>query len=229
MRLDVRVPEPELMENPEQAAAYDAADFTTSHDGIVADLLHRHPGLTADATLSVVDLGCGPADVTVRLARALPCSEVVGIDAGPRMLELGRGRIAREGLSPQVRLVQARVNGDAPPGIGGFGLIASNSLLHHLADPLDLWRAVRVLGAPRAAVHVADLRRPRDTDEIEALVQREVRDEHPLLQDDFRRSLAAAYRPDEVERQLATIGLDRLLHVEEMSDRHLVVWGRLPG
>lgn len=229
MRLDRRVPEPELMEDPEQAQAYSDADFAEAHDGIVADLLARFPEVVSNSSLRVVDLGCGPGDVTVRLARALPAANVTGIDAGPTMLRLARARIIREGLEQRVRVVEARVDAALPAGVGPVGLVTSNSLLHHMREPLDLWRSAQVLAGPGAAVHVADLCRPRDTDDVDALLHREAGDAPPVLREDFRRSLMAAYRPAEVAAQLHAVGLDGHLRVEEVSDRHLVVWGRLPG
>jgi hypothetical protein len=45
-----------------------------------------------------------------------------------------------------------------------------------------------------------------------------------VLQADFRNSLLAAYRVDEVEQQLACAGLGRL-DVATISDRHLFVAG----
>ena len=47
-----------------------------------------------------------------------------------------------------------------------------------------------------------------------------------MLKRDFHQSLLAAYTPDEVRAQLATAGLDQL-KVEAVSDRHLIVWGRI--
>jgi trans-aconitate methyltransferase len=229
MRLDERVPEPELMEDPEQARAYSEADFASAHDAIVADLLARFPDLGLRSPLSVVDLGCGPGDVLVRLARALPHATVTGLDAGPTMLGLARARIAAEDLDDRVRLFEGRVEGLQSAGFGPVGLVTSNSLLHHLRQPLDLWRGVRTLAGPGTVVHVADLCRPADTAEVDALVRREADGAPVVLREDFRRSLMAAYRPAEVVEQLLEVGLADHLRVDEVSDRHLVVWGRLPG
>ena len=216
------------MEEPAQALAYSEADFAASHQQVVAMLLERCP--SADADLHrVVDLGCGPADVTVRLAEALPHAILVGLDAGPRMLDLGRERIIRSALDARVQLQQLHL--PAPPerliALGAFDLVASNSLLHHLADPGDLWVAAAVLGRPGAVVHVVDLRRPADDAEVDGLVERYAAGEPAVLVEDFRRSLRAAYRPAEVKAQLAAAGLAEMLTVETVSDRHLLVHGRL--
>lgn len=227
--LDRRVPEPELMEDPEQARAYSDADFTAPHDAVVADLLARHPSLRDAGAARIVDLGCGPADVLARMAAALPGASFVGIDAGPVMLGLGRERIARLRLAPRVALVELHLPAaaDALATLSTFDAVVSNSLLHHLDDPSVLWATVRALGAPGAAVHVFDLRRPADDETVDTLVERYARDEPPVLREDFRASLRAAYRTDEVTAQLVAAGLAHDLHVEPVGDRHLVVTGEL--
>jgi len=221
-----RVPEPPLMEAPDQARAYSEADFAAAHEAIVDDVVRRHPDLGRGEGLHVVDLGCGPADVTVRLARRLPDARVLGLDAGPVMLGLARARIDAHGLGSTVTVARAHLP-DVDEGLRGrFGLVVSNSLLHHLEDPSALWSSVAALAAPGAAVHVADLCRPDDAATLDALVTRYASGEPEVLVEDFRNSLAAAHRPDEVRAQLAAAGLDAL-QVAVISDRHLVVWGRL--
>lgn len=223
-----RVPEPELMEDPAQARAYSDADFAAPHDAVVADLLARHPSLRAGAP-RVVDLGCGPADVLARYAAALPAATFVGVDAGPVMLGLGRERVARLGLTERVELVELRLpaGADDLASLGRFDAVVSNSLLHHLDDPAVLWSTVRALAAPGAVLHVFDLRRPADDATVDALVTRYATGEPAVLRDDFRASLRAAYRVDEVEVQLADAGLADALTVEAIGDRHLVVTGVL--
>ena len=52
--------------------------------------------------------------------------------------------------------------------------------------------------------------------------------EHPVLQQDFFNSLLAAYSLEEVRAQLAEVGLSGL-RAEIVSERHWLVWGRVPG
>jgi 2-polyprenyl-3-methyl-5-hydroxy-6-metoxy-1,4-benzoquinol methylase len=216
------------MEEPHQARAYSEADFADAHDRVVSLLLERHP--EAGSAGTVVDLGCGPADVTVRVARALPGARVVGLDAGARMLALGRDRVRESGLADRVELRSARLPAERSQhrALGRFDVVVSNSLLHHLADPMALWHTAAALAAPGAVVHVVDLLRPSDDEAVEVIVARETGGAPEVLVEDFRRSLRAAYRPDEVEGQLVEAGLDRRLVVEQVSDRHLLVHGTLP-
>ena len=81
-----RIPEPELMDDPAQALAYAASDFSRSDRAMVADLLDRSG---AELGSEILDLGCGPGNITFLLAEALaardPAATVLvarSIDAG---------------------------------------------------------------------------------------------------------------------------------------------------
>lgn len=217
-----RIPEPELMDDEEQAKAYSEANFAEPHDHFVALFATAFPGLILDGT--VLDLGCGPADVTVRFARAFREVKVHGIDAALPMLELGNRRLHEEHMTDRVALFRARLPDDAPP-LPRYDAVISNSLLHHLADPAALWSAVGRFTQPGAPVFVMDLMRPASAEDVEQLVEENASEEPDILKRDFRASLFAAFTMDEVRAQLKDAGLAHLV-VEAVSDRHFVVKGR---
>jgi SAM-dependent methyltransferase len=218
-----RIPEPELMLDEAQARAYASADFAEPHDRCV-DLL-RAKLRELPPSGRALDLGCGPGDMTLRLARALPGWSIDAVDGSPAMLDLAHGAAAEAGIESRVRFHRAVLPRDPLPG-RDYQLVFSNSLLHHLADPMDLWSAVRRAGMPGAFVFVMDLLRPARESEARALVERYASGEPEVLRTDFYNSLRAAYRPGEVERQLSAAALDSFA-VEVVSDRHLVASGRL--
>ena len=171
----------------------------------------------------IADLGCGPGNIALRLARDLPRCEVTGVDGAASMLEHARLRARRFGEpGSRVRWVQAVLPSSALPH-GAFEAVVSNSLLHHLHDPTVLWRTILKIAAPGAAVLVGDLRRPRTESDARDLVETYAADESPVLKEDFFASLCAAFQPDEVRAQLREEGLP--LTAEEVGDRHLLVWG----
>jgi hypothetical protein len=104
----------------------------------------------------------------------------------------------------------------------------SNSLLHHLHDPQVLWNAVRETGAPGAVVVVMDLFRPPSPGAAQEIVDAYAGGEPEVLRRDFYNSLCAAFEPGEVRAQLDACGLGGL-DVRTVSDRHLLVAGRLQG
>lgn len=219
-----RVPEPELMDEADQARAYAEADFSEPNQLFVDAFLARFPDFDGR---SVLDLGCGPADICIRLARVLPHAQVVGVDGAPAMLDLARSAVESAGLAGRVELVEARIGAGSTLD-GEFDAVVSNSLLHHLSDPSALWGAVGRHGAVGAAVLVMDLMRPASPQAAQAIVDEYSGDEPEVLRRDFYNSLCAAYRLDEVREQLRGAGLDAL-SCEAVSDRHLLVWGRRPA
>ncbi len=218
-----RQSEPELMDAAEQAAAYAQADFSVPHQFLVDQLARLAPDLPT--TAQVMDLGCGPADVTARFAQAYPGWQIDGVDGAPAMLAFGRAHVAAAGLAARVRLHQAVLPNDPLPG-GGYQVILSNSLLHHLHAPQVLWQAVRAAAAPGAAVYVTDLRRPADEGKLRQLVDTYSAPEPAVLRRDFEASLRAAFTVREVRAQLAAAGLAGL-RVTPLTDRHLAVFGCL--
>jgi ubiquinone/menaquinone biosynthesis C-methylase UbiE len=218
-----RIPEPELMNDPDQAQAYARADFEEPNSRFVRLFQAAFPGL---APATILDLGCGPADIAIRLARLLPAARVDGVDGAPAMLRLGAAAIAAAGLQGRVQLWESVLPALSLPD-RHYEAVVSNSLLHHMADPAGLWQAVRKWGAPGVAVLVMDLKRPASRAEAAAIVDTYGGEEPAILREDFFNSLLAAYRPAEVAAQLARAGLSGL-RIEEVSDRHLAVRGILP-
>lgn len=214
-----RTPEPEVMDAVEQARAYAEADFAEVNQGLVDRFLELFPGPTR-----MVDLGCGPADIPIRFCRALPELRVDAVDAAGAMLGLGQEALRQSALTGRVTLLRAYLPG-LPLRDRAYPAVFSNSLLHHLRDPGDLWREVQRLGQPGAGVLVCDLFRPESEHEARRIVDEAGCSEHPILQADFYNSLLAAYTLDEVRGQLEAVGLS--LESDRISERHLMVWGRL--
>lgn len=217
-----RIPEPELMDDFEQAKAYAEADFSEPHQAFIDFFQQRFTGYQPNR---VLDLGCGPGDIAQRFARTFPECRIVGVDGSKTMLEFGSKAIARSGLQARIRLIEARLPA-ASLAEGNFDTVISNSLLHHLAQPAVLWDTVKSCGSGGAVVCIMDLMRPASAEVVDALVEHYAGGEPEILRRDFRHSLMAAYLPQEVRAQLGCAGLD-CLHVEVVSDRHLLAAGRL--
>jgi SAM-dependent methyltransferase len=219
-----RTPEPELMDEAEQAAAYALADFDEPNQRFVACFEQEFPQLRYG---NVLDLGCGPGDIVMRLATRHPGLTVHGIDGSAAMLRFGSERLHQApALGGRVQFIEGILPGASLP-LPQYDAVISNSLLHHLHDPSVFWTAVREAGAPGAAVLVMDLFRPRTRADAQAIVDQYAAGEPEVLRADFLASLCAAFEPEEVRAQLRASGL-AALQVRTVSDRHLLVTGRLP-
>lgn len=229
-----RICEPELMDDTQQADDYAAADFSSSDAVTVGRIL----ALFGPAGLGarILDLGCGPGNLSFPLAARCPGAMLLGLDGAAAMLRHAAARRQSLAADGQERLAQRLVferavlpltAAEAAALGGSFSAVVSNSLLHHLHDPLVLWRSIRQLAAPGAAIYCCDLRRPPTAAALSQLVERHAATAPPLLRRDFGLSLRAAFRPEEVRAQLERIGL-ACLQVESRDDRYLEVHGRLP-
>src|SRR3989442_4062366 len=126
-----RVLEPELMDDPAQALAYSRADFEEENQGFVDRFAEFYPEFKAG---HVLDLGCGPADIPIRLARTLPECRITGVDGSPPMIALGLEAIRVAGLAGRITLRCERVQDTLLSERGATGI--SNNLLHHVPKPL---------------------------------------------------------------------------------------------
>jgi ubiquinone/menaquinone biosynthesis C-methylase UbiE len=219
-----RIPEPELMDDPEQALAYSKADFSAAHGARVQIFRSLYPRIELQGP--ALDLGCGSGDVLLRFARAFPAAQFYGLDGSQPMLDLAREALETElPLRSRVHLLYGIIP-EGPIPKQPWQLIMSHSLLHQLHRPQVLWRTIRECGPPGCAVFVADLRRPPSELEARRVVSVTSKDEPQILQRDFYNSLCAAFEPDEVRAQLAEGGLPHL-EVRLHDPFHLTVHGFL--
>jgi len=87
-----RASEEELMDLPLHAQAYANADFSEPNSKFVVLFSEKFPAFNGH---HIIDLGCGPADITIRLAGQYPQARVVGLDGADAMLEIARKTILR--------------------------------------------------------------------------------------------------------------------------------------
>ncbi|MEK3833322.1 methyltransferase domain-containing protein [Paenibacillus sp. FSL P2-0136] len=105
--------------NQWQADTYDhKLDFVSKLGGDVLSLLQPQPGER------VLDIGCGTADLTAKIASA--GAETVGIDLSPEMIARGRAKYPHLNLSTQ--------NAYTYRTSGTFDAVFSNAALHWMKD-----------------------------------------------------------------------------------------------
>jgi SAM-dependent methyltransferase len=107
--------------------------FSPSYPGHVT--IRRFADLAAqrfDGVRSVLDLGCGPGEITCELARRRPDVQFTGFDHSPVGIERARANAERLGLA-NVRFHAADLDTFTPDR--SVDLIAMFDAFHHLLDP----------------------------------------------------------------------------------------------
>lgn len=223
----VRRIEPELMTDPLHAETYAQADFSAAHQAVIEWITTRY-GIFPKGS-QVLDIGCGPGDITRRLLKEQPHIQITGIDGSEAMLQLARQLTEKAGLVDRASYTQGLIQ-ELPQKLTmeRIDLAISTSVLHHLEDPLVLWRTLSELqnGKAQIKVVVTDLLRPEKESTAHAIVERYAGQEHPALKGDFYNSLCAAFTLEEVRDQLYRAGQSELI-VEALDELHLVVSGNV--
>ncbi len=219
-----RIPEPELMNDYKQALAYAEADFGDAHSRFIK--LFSDVFGNENIAGYVLDLGCGPGDITIRFARTYSDCIIHGIDGSEAMLHYGRKILDKENnVKDRITLIKGTLP-EAIIALKKYDIIISNSLLHHLQDPLILWKTVKDYTKQNSIVFIMDLFRPESRDEAKALVEKYSSEEPEILRHDFYNSLLASFNIEEINIQLKEAGLD-YLSVNVVSDRHITVYGHI--
>jgi ubiquinone/menaquinone biosynthesis C-methylase UbiE len=216
-----RVLEPELMEDAEQVTAYANANFEDPHSDFIKRLqiVAANPSFKGHA----LDLGCGPGDITRRFAKAFPLCKIDAVDGSNTMITY-----AINSLNPLLKQRIHFIHGKLPHIVllkSTYGIIFSNSLLHHLPDPHILWQTINQFAKAGTTIIVMDLIRPETLEIAKDMITTYAINEPEILQRDFYNSLLAAFTVDEIKAQLIEAELP--LTVEQISDRHVFISGTL--
>lgn len=151
-----RVLEEEAMDERVEAEAYD--ELVSRHWNLLhAPFIRLLDSLHVDRG-TVLDIGCGPGQLTVALARRYPNLRIRGVDISPEMLDLARGHARTAGVAARVSFSL----GDAKQLHGEgetFDWVYSHYTVHHLSDPVVLFDAADRLAGDRGTVVIRDLLR----------------------------------------------------------------------
>lgn len=209
-----RVLEPEVMDSWEEAVEYDAMDFTEVNTAFAESVIELGPHFPA----KVLDVGTGTARIPVLIAAKCPQWQIWGIDLAQNMLQLGLQHVKNAGLEQQIFLETVDAK-KMPYSDGQFQMVVSNSLVHHLPDPLRFFHEIARVLQPQGAIFIRDLIRPVDVETVDALVASIGAEYDEQQKKLFRDSLHAALTLDEVRDLIEQANLSDV-KVYQSSDRH---------
>jgi ubiquinone/menaquinone biosynthesis C-methylase UbiE len=212
-----RVLEPEAMETAEEVRQYDAMDHSEVNARFVADFLLVHGACRGG---EVLDVGTGTARIPIALAGADPRARVLALDLSETMLAQAALNIATAGMTTRIRTH----HGDAKTlldsfGAGSFEGVISNTIIHHIPDPVPALETMARLVGPGGTLMVRDLARPGSRVEITRLVDTYAAGESDQARSLFDASLHAALTLDEIRLMIKNLGLSPE-DVTLTSDRH---------
>ena len=208
-----RVLEPEVMDTPQEAHDYNVMDHSQVNRVFVDDLLACRSDLG-----DVLDLGTGTALIPIELCQRTDNSRVMAADLSTHMLDLARYNIEIQGLIGRITLTHVDAK-RSPFQEEQFDVVMSNSIIHHVPDPLTvLQEAVRIVKRG-GLLFFRDLLRPADEPTLESLVATYAAEANEHQRQMFAASLHAALTLDEIRALIGQLGFAAQT-VQATSDRH---------
>jgi ubiquinone/menaquinone biosynthesis C-methylase UbiE len=219
-----RVLEPEAMDTPEEVLEYDLMDHSEVNARFVDDFVSHHGPCRGG---EILDVGTGTARIPIGLARADAKARIVALDLAPSMLQRAAVNIAEAGLSDRLRCLCGDVKSlEAVLGSAEFEGVISNTIVHHIPDPVPALAAMKERVAPGGTLMVRDLARPDSTEEVARLVELYAGHESPKARGLFEASLNAALTLEEIRGLVQRMGIPWTC-VAMTSDRHwTILWNR---
>ena len=205
--------EPEVMDTSEETDAYDSMDHSRENAAFVARLVEL------GAHGSMLDIGTGPGHIPLLLCEQIPSARVLGVDLAHTMLDRAQEHLAASRFADRIkfRIGDAKAL-DIPDAC--FDTVFSNTILHHIPDPLCLLSEARRVLRPGGVLLIRDLFRPATAERALELVKLHAADATPDQRELFRASLHAALTVEELRDLAVAADLDDAEIVVD-SDRHM--------
>jgi ubiquinone/menaquinone biosynthesis C-methylase UbiE len=211
-----RILEPEIMDMWLEATAYDAMDLAVVNSAFAADAIALDPH-----AVKILDVGTGTARIPILMCQQQPQYLITAVDLAQSILIVGQRNIEEAGLIQRIRLERIDAKRMPYPDLE-FDTIVSNSLVHHLPDPLSFFQQIKRLIKPHGAILIRDLIRPEQDSRVDELVSKIGGDYDDRQQQLFRDSLKAALTLPEVQDLIDRVGLPQV-KLSQSSDLHWTI------
>jgi len=229
-----RIPEPELMVEKEQVISYDEADFSEGEVNLINQinyyLLRKNISLSEKDL--IVDLGCGPGNISEKLAIKWPNTEVVGIDGSKEMIlraEYNKSISTNQKKLKNLHYICLDIKNIKSNNFfleKKISLLVSNSLIHHITNLEDFFNTIRTLSSNVTVNFHKDLKRPLDEKSALELKAQCLTKYNEILTNDYYASLRASYTFKELKNFTLQNDLSSL-DVFEDGDNYLIVYGNV--
>ncbi|HUZ45842.1 MAG TPA: class I SAM-dependent methyltransferase [Terriglobia bacterium] len=205
-----RKPEPEVMDGHDEVAAYASASSQSHLDALDNTLVEQALSLGQDGQQLaglLLDLGCGPGSIALKIAARCPRLMVVGVDRSRAMLRVALSAVRAQGLASRVFFVEGDAN-RLGFSDGAFDFVLSNSVLHHLASPGSVFEEMARVTRDGGTILVRDLRRPSWL-ALPFHVRWHGRHYSGVMKKLFKDSVRAAYTREELADLLRASGMGK--------------------
>ena len=165
-----REPEPELMNKKSQVKAYCAADFSLGENNLIKFISNylKINNIYLSKNDLIVDLGCGPGNISEKLSERWPDVNVLGVDGSQEMIREAESRLFKNKIVNKYRNLNylcsdiREISSQEIFSRKKITLLVSNSLIHHINHIDNFFKFIVNLSNKETINFHKDLIRPKD-------------------------------------------------------------------
>ncbi len=229
-----REPEPELMDKKSQVKAYCAADFSLGENNLIKFICNylRRNNINLSRNDLIIDLGCGPGNITEKLSERWPDVNVFGVDGSQEMIREAESRLFENKIVNKYRNLNylcsdiRKISSHKIFSRKKITLLVSNSLIHHINHIDNFFKFIIDLSNKDTINFHKDLIRPKDQETALKLKDQCSQKFSTILANDYYASLKASYRRNEVQEKILELNLNSMNVIEE-TEEYLIVYGKV--
>ena len=210
-----RILEPEVMDTLEEAFEYDSMDHSQVNEVFCNDFFAAR-NLTDGA--QILDVGTGTAQIPIAMCKRNSGLKITAIDLAESMLTLGNKNIQTARLQDSITLGQVDSK-KMPYPDGSFDQVVSNSIIHHIPNPLECFKEMIRVTKKDGLLFIRDLLRPFSLVELQNIVNLHAGDATPKQKQLFTDSLHASLSLTEVQEMVKLFGFESFTVIQS-SNRH---------
>ena len=225
-----RKAEPELMLTKNQVDSYSDADFSEGEIKFIQVIKNylKKKNIVLTHNDLIVDLGCGPGNISERLAIEWPNTSIIGIDGSEEMIQKANFRknskeyslVNLSYLCKDIKNIRLNEISKKKK----INLLVSNSLIHHLTHLSEFFNCIISLSNSETLNFHKDLIRPINEKTALELKAECSLNHNETLTNDYYASLKASYNVEEMKNFTLEKKLNHLKVLEE-ENKYLILYG----
>lgn len=186
-----------------------------------ADLAEQATAVIAEGLF--LEVGPGPAFVSIEIARRAPGAQIIGLDISGKMIDIAQRNVEQAGLSERISLRQ----GDAarlPFADAEFDFVVSSASLHHWKEPARILNEIYRVLKPGKPALIFDVRRDASTEKVDEFCRGI---SSRFMRWGVRHSIREGYTPESMQHLLSQTRFGAAERIQ-LTDIGMSVWLRRP-
>ena len=170
-----------------------------------------------------LEVGPGPAFVSIEIASRIPQAYIVGLDISQTMIDIGRRNVSEAGLSEQISFRK----GDAtlmPFNDAEFDFAVSSGSLHHWSKPVQVFNEIYRVLKPGQMALISDLRKDAYKEKVDEYC-RQI--ESRFMRWGLRHSVSESYTPEGIKELLSQSHFKKVERID-IDELVMYIWLQRP-